>query len=164
MATGLSNPRWLGMAGLLHPLGCFAEATLHCPYPAHRHSQARLALGLHPCGWGHLATHPAVTQPWWAAHCSRPCGDKAVPSRRTCRPPRTPALFSWVGVEGREALTVARQAGPAAAAVGSRSLAAPAPPPRAESPLIHFPFLVLSHQLLGFHAAVWRSCPSNNDV
>lgn len=122
------------MAGLLHPLGCFAEATLHCPYPAHRHSQARLALGLHPCGWGHLATHPAVTQPWRAAHCSRPCGDKAVPSRRTCRPPRTPALFSWVGVEGREALTVARQAGPAAAAVGSRSLAAPAPPPRAESP------------------------------
>lgn len=38
------------------------------------------------------------------------------------------------GDVGREALTVARQAGPAAAAVGSRSPAAPAPPPRAESP------------------------------
>lgn len=92
-----------------------------------------LSRGPQPCGWGHLATQPAVTQPWRAAHSLGPCGDKATPPRPTCGPPSSPLSFSTLRT-GREVLTVARQAGPAAAAVGSRSPAAPAPPPRAESP------------------------------
>lgn len=67
-AAGLSKPRWLGVAGPLHPGGggrvgwggSYPGATLLFLRPFHRHSQACwLTRGRHPCGWGHLATHPA---------------------------------------------------------------------------------------------------------
>ncbi|XP_040586252.1 vegetative cell wall protein gp1-like [Mesocricetus auratus] len=79
----------------------------------------------------------------------------APPPRPTCGPPGSPPPCARLPSR-REALTVTRQAGPAAAAVGSRSPAAPAPPPRA---LTHPAPPAAAPRLPYLPAPAWAAAP-----
>ncbi|XP_047400488.1 translation initiation factor IF-2-like [Sciurus carolinensis] len=83
---------------------------------------------MHPRGWGPLATCPAVTQLWQAgAQAWGPglCGTETKPRSNAPSPGRAaPAAPLGLPPLPGAALAVARQAGPAAAAVGSRPPAA----------------------------------------